>query len=132
MIDTCQKDTVRVDDLNKIKNITPHNKFALANLLRQEDTNGDEQITVEDAGPKVFCLTTENSNGYRQVPIRGAYQLANLLQELAIAQENDRKYITLSAERLNEPPVIRLARRIGENFWDSLTRRIDEQGNRIY
>ncbi|TPX49544.1 alpha,alpha-trehalase [Synchytrium endobioticum] len=99
-----------------------------ANLLKQEDTNGDEQITVEDAGPKVFCLATESSNGFRQVPIRGAYQLANLLQELAIAQENDRKYITLSLERLNEPPVNRLARRIGENFWDSLTRRIDEQG----
>ncbi|TPX36656.1 alpha,alpha-trehalase [Synchytrium microbalum] len=99
-----------------------------ANLLKQEDTDDNEQITVEDGGPKVFCLATENSNGFRQVPIRGAYQLANLLQELAIAQEHNRKYISLSQERLNEPPVTRLARRIGENFWDSLTRRIDEQG----
>ena len=48
-------------------------------LLAQEDTDGDRRITVRDGGPRSYAL-----EGYT---VQGTYALANLLQELALAQE---------------------------------------------
>lgn len=95
------------------------------NLVQSEDTDGNYQITIEDGGPKVLSLGTANSGGFRRADIRGTYQLANLLQELTIAQDYGRKYIILDEARLHENPVARLHRLIKTCFWDSLTRRID-------
>jgi len=100
-------------------------------ILAQEDTDGDSQITVNDAGPKVLTVGTADSGGYHRFDIRGTYMLSNLLQELALAKDYGRKHIVLDEARLNENPVDRLSRMIRHNFWDGLTRRIDAEGLEI-
>lgn len=57
--------------------------------------------------------------------------LSNLLQELALARDNNRKRIVLDEARLTENPVDRLSRMIKNSFWNSLTRRIDGEGLEI-
>lgn len=97
----------------------------LEELLRNEDTDENFQITVEDNGPKVITLGTANSGGYNHINIRGTYMLSNLLQELTIAKNLGYRQLYLPESRLNENPVARLKRTIEEHFWDSLTRKID-------
>jgi alpha,alpha-trehalase len=57
--------------------------------------------------------------------------LSNLLQELALARDHNRKRIILDEARLTENPVDRLNRMIKHSFWHSLTRRIDGDGLEI-
>jgi alpha,alpha-trehalase len=57
--------------------------------------------------------------------------LSNLLQELALARDHNRKRIVLDEGRLTENPVDRLSRMIKNSFWHSLTRRIDGDGLEI-
>ena len=101
-------------------------------LLAQEDTDGNFQITIHDAGPKSFQLGSASSAGYKKYEIRGAYMLSNLLQELALAEQFGRNFIVLDETRLNENPVERLSRLIKYHFWDALTRRIDADGTLIF
>ncbi|VDB85689.1 unnamed protein product [Peniophora sp. CBMAI 1063] len=100
-------------------------------ILEQEDTDGDFQISVTDAGPKILSLGTATSNGYKTFDIRGTYMLSNLLQELALARDHGRKRIVLDEARLTENPVDRLSRMIKNSFWHALTRRIDGDGLEI-
>ena len=74
---------------------------------------------------QVISLPTANSDGHIQYEIRGTYMLSNLLQELTLAQEQGLSKVTLELGRLNENPVTRLSRRIAQDFWPGLTRRID-------
>ncbi|TAQ89389.1 hypothetical protein B7494_g2280 [Chlorociboria aeruginascens] len=97
----------------------------LESLQKQEDTDNNMQITIEDSGPKVMSLGTAASNGFNRFDIRGTYMLSNLLQELHLAKEHGREQIVLDEARLNENPVNRLSRLIKDSFWDGLTRRID-------
>ncbi|CAI4212966.1 unnamed protein product [Parascedosporium putredinis] len=97
-------------------------KSTLKNLLDQEDTDNNMQITTEDEGPKVFELVTTDGSSHT---IHGSYMLSNLLQELTIASDDGIQELTVALSRLNENPVRRLERRIVEAFWDKLTRRID-------
>lgn len=97
----------------------------LKTLLEREDTDKNEQITIDDLGPKVLTLGTAASNGYRRFDVRGTYSLSNLLQELTLAKSYGRKNIVLDEVRLNENPVHRLARLVKDEFWPGLTRRID-------
>ncbi|CCH44901.1 alpha,alpha-trehalase [Wickerhamomyces ciferrii] len=97
----------------------------LKELLDNEDTDQNFQITIEDTGPKVLKLGTVNSNGFNQIDIRGTYMLSNLLQELTIAKRFGRNQMILDEARLNENPVDRLSRLISTQFWKNLTRRID-------
>ena len=39
-------------------------------VLEQEDTDGDFQISVTDAGPKLIPLGTATSNGFKTFDIR--------------------------------------------------------------
>lgn len=39
-------------------------------ILEQEDTDGDFQISVSDAGPKFMALGTATSNGFKTFDIR--------------------------------------------------------------
>lgn len=39
-------------------------------VLEQEDTDGDFQISVTDAGPKMMALGTATSNGFKTFDIR--------------------------------------------------------------
>ena len=48
--------------------------------------------------------------------------ISNLLQELALASDHDRRYIVLHEDRLTENPVDRLTRLIKFHFWDALVR----------
>ncbi|KAJ5172921.1 Neutral trehalase [Penicillium capsulatum] len=97
----------------------------LDSLLKQEDTDKNMQITIEDVGPKVLSVGTAGSSGYKRVDVRGTYMLSNLLQELTIAKDYGRKHIILDEVRLSENPVSRLSRLIKNSFWKALTRRID-------
>jgi alpha,alpha-trehalase len=51
--------------------------------------------------------------------------LSNLYQELHLAKAHCHDHINLDLARLNENPVNRLCRLIKDEFWPSLTRRID-------
>lgn len=62
---------------------------------------------------------------------QGTYMLSNLLQELALARDHNRKRIVLDEARLTENPVDRLSRMIKNSFWHALTRRIDGDGLEI-
>lgn len=97
----------------------------LDDLLTTEDTDKNYQITIEDTGPKVLKVATANSYGYKHVNVRGTYMLSNLLQELTIAKSFGRHQIVLDEARINENPVSRLSRLISNQFWKTLTRRID-------
>ncbi|KAK6453888.1 neutral trehalase [Scheffersomyces xylosifermentans] len=96
----------------------------LDELLHNEDTDRNCQITIEDTGPKVLRLGTANSNGFNQAAVRGTYMLSNLLQELTIAKRFGRNQMILDEQRLNENPVARMKRLISTQFWKSLTRQI--------
>lgn len=39
-------------------------------VLEQEDTDGDFQISISDAGPKILSLGTATSNGFKTFDIR--------------------------------------------------------------
>jgi alpha,alpha-trehalase len=99
-------------------------------LLKQEDTNEDDQVTVNDKGPKVMKLGSLTSQGIKRYDVRGTYMISNLLQELALASAEGHEEIILDEERLNENPVDRLSRMIKHLYWKNLTRSIDEKGLR--
>jgi alpha,alpha-trehalase len=105
---------------------------SLDGLLNDEDTDRDKKITIDDPhitgtsrGDKKFWLQTVDG---RQVQVVGAYFLANLLQELSLAKEQGEATTDLSPARVFEKPSHRTSRLIRENYWDALTRTIDEKG----
>ncbi len=57
----------------------------------------------------------------------GTLCLANLLQELKLAQDAGFVDTELDLKRIFESPVARMSRSIREIYWDSLTRRIDRK-----
>jgi alpha,alpha-trehalase len=94
-------------------------------LLREFDVDGDSRITVDDHPARAFSLI-DARGGTRAV--EGAYPLSVLLQELSLARERGQAMLVLSSATLSENPVDRTHRMIRDMFWDSLTRRIDEEG----
>jgi len=58
------------------KNVTGPRRFlidveeTIRVVLEQEDTDGDLQISVTDAGPKMMALGTATSNGFKTFDIR--------------------------------------------------------------
>lgn len=46
-------------------------------VLEQEDTDGDFQISITDAGPKILSLGTATSNGFKSFDIRVRYLYAS-------------------------------------------------------
>lgn len=97
----------------------------IKDLYAREIKDGNFQITIEDDGPKHISLGTLASAGYRSTDLRGNYVISNLLQELTLAQLLKQKVIKIHKSRLNENPVDRLARRIKDEFWGNLERRLD-------
>ncbi|KAF9243378.1 alpha,alpha-trehalase-neutral trehalase [Melanogaster broomeanus] len=87
------------------KSVTAPRRF----LIDVEETI---RISITDAGPKLMALGTATSNGFKTFDIRGTYMLSNLLQELALARDHNRKRIVLDEARLTENPVDRLSRMI--------------------
>jgi alpha,alpha-trehalase len=91
-------------------------------LLKQEDTDGDKRITVDDKGPKHFKL----KNKTEKIEVEGTYHLSNLLQELVLAKENNQDFI--ETDSVFELPANRISKMIRNYFWDGLTRTLDEKG----
>ncbi len=94
-------------------------------LLRQEDTDGDLRITVEDHGPRRFLVRSTEGATFL---VAGTYALSNLLQELALARERGEAVTRLRPQHLFEPPVRRISRLIRVRYWEGLTRRMDAEG----
>jgi len=104
----------------------------LISLIQDEDTDGDLRITVNDTlvegtarGDKTFLLSLPDTQPFE---VTGTYPLANLLQELKLAQEAGHDIAELSLEKVFERPAEHISRNIRELYWEGLTRRIDEQG----
>ncbi|HEX9006885.1 MAG TPA: trehalase family glycosidase [Bacteroidota bacterium] len=104
----------------------------LTALERDEDTDGDQRITIHDPwikgterGDHRFLTTAVDGRAFA---VAGTYYLSNLLQELKLAEDAGRDTALLDPARIFEPPVDRISRSIAELYWDGLTRRIDEQG----
>lgn len=97
----------------------------LKRLLKQEDTNGDKRITIEDQGPKKFALTADDGSTYE---IKGTYHLSNLLQELILTQYQGKSEASFPLQKIEEPPVNRISRMIKDYYWDGLTRTLDLGG----
>ena len=101
-------------------------------LALDEDTDGDRKITIADGlqdeagrGDRRFWLRLATGDS---LLLSGTYHLANLLQELRLAQLRGLDTVELDAERVFEPPVDRISRLIRQRYWDRLTRRIDSAG----
>ena len=94
----------------------------LQQLLKQEDTDRDKRITVDDKGPKQFILKSPSE----EMVIEGTYYLSNLLQELVLAKENNQDFI--ETDSVFELPANRISKMIRNYFWDGLTRTLDEKG----
>ncbi|MFO8056062.1 MAG: trehalase family glycosidase [bacterium] len=100
-------------------------------LLREEDTDGDKKITVEDKregqgkrGDREFMFGDRQGNQYK---ITGTYQLSILLQELSMAREEGKEFAGITPDVIYENPVHRTSRLIREVYWDELTRGVDEE-----
>jgi alpha,alpha-trehalase len=101
-------------------------------LLKEEDTNGDKKITVDDersAGAKkgtgTFSLTDIEGKRY---DVAGVYCLSNLLQELTLAHERGGDTAIIDPEHIFEQPTDHLSRIIRDICWQGLTRRMDDRG----
>lgn len=101
-------------------------------ILRQEDTDGDERVTIEDRGPKHLLLPSVNSGGFQRRSVKGNYMVSTLLQELSLLeaqpQQPGQKHVIISERQLQEHPVERLTRMIKQYFWPALVRRVDATG----
>ncbi len=94
-------------------------------LLSQEDTDKDFKITIEDKGPKKFFLRSLDGKRYE---VAGTYYLSNLLQELVLAKDQNKKNVELDTNKIFELPVERISRMIKNYYWNGLTRSIDTEG----
>lgn len=96
----------------------------LQKLVRQEDTDGDKRITIED---KITPFSLNDLDGSVH-KIEGVYPLSVLIQELGTAQNAGKKSVSIKEEAIRENPVLRTTRMIRDVFWQGLTRRIDREG----
>ena len=97
----------------------------LDQLLKQEDTDGDKKITVDDKGSKTFKL---KSDADEEFSFEGTYQLSNLLQELVMDKSNGETLATIETNHITELPAERTSRLIKNVYWEGLTRRLDASG----
>jgi alpha,alpha-trehalase len=91
-------------------------------LVAQEDTDGDQKITIHDHTTP-FVVRDATGAAFRTVT--NVYRLSVLLQDLKLAEDRHKAEIEFSRLRLDENIVDRTHRLIKEAYWDALTRRID-------
>lgn len=105
-------------------------KRTLDQLLQQEDTDGDNKITIEDVGPKAFKidLFDDHIAFAKAYVIKGTYYLSNFLQELALEKALGKTEAIIPLWKIEEQPTDRINRMIRDYFWDDLTRTIDRDG----
>ena len=104
----------------------------LERLLAEEDTDGDGKITIHDTyvqgsnrGDQRFWLVATDGKRYE---VARTYYLSNLLQELTLKQRAGLGVAPIDFEMIFEQPVQRISRRIRDSYWESRTRRIDQNG----
>ena len=102
-----------------------HIENTLDRLLKQEDTDGDKKLTIEDKGPKAFAIQSTNGEDY---VVKGTYHLSNLLQELVISKNDGKQIAEIPLTKIEELPITRISRMIRDYFWKGLTRTMDAQG----
>lgn len=114
------------------KEILVDTRLTMLKLLQDEDTDGDQKITVNDfriqgteRGDKRFLFM---SIDHRRYEVAGTYYLSNLLQELQLLREAGFDTSSIRFDRIYEQPVDRISRNIRELYWNGLTRQIDEKG----
>ncbi len=107
-------------------------KPTLDSLIAKEDTDHDKRITIDDPhipdtdlGNRRFWLTALDGHRYE---VDETYYLANLLENLKLAEDEGKDTLTLSGAEIFQPPVQRIAESIKNLYWSGLTRRIDEAG----
>lgn len=110
-----------------------HVERAKMAILAQEDTDRNEQVTVEDTGPKTIRLGTLQSGGIVRGEIHGTYMISSLLQELALHSDTEHTsasagHLVISQTKLQQNPVDRLLEMIQNRFWPALVRRLDGDG----
>jgi alpha,alpha-trehalase len=97
----------------------------ILDLLAGYDTDGDKRITKDDAPHKDYFMVSTKGD---TVILRNTYYISNLLQELAIASDSAQETLLINLRQIQEPPAERITRRIKTQFWDDLTRTVDEAG----
>jgi len=91
-------------------------------LTAQEDTDGDEKITVHDHTTPYII---QDGEGRALRTLTNCYQMSVLLQDLKQANDEHLKTIRMDNLQIDESAVDRTHRFIKEYFWNALTRRID-------
>jgi alpha,alpha-trehalase len=104
----------------------------LDSLIAKEDTDHDKRITIDDPhipgtdkGNRRFWMDALDGKKYE---VDETYYLANLLEDLKLAEDEGRDTLTLTTSDIFEPPVERIANSIKNLYWAGLTRRIDAGG----
>jgi len=93
-------------------------------LVAQEDTDGDQKITVHD---RTTPFIIHDDRGASVRTLTNFYEMSVLLQGLTRAEEQHTNLISMDNLQLDESAVDRTHRFIKEYFWSALTRRIDAQ-----
>ncbi|MFZ1081809.1 MAG: trehalase family glycosidase [Candidatus Kryptoniota bacterium] len=104
----------------------------LDSLIAKEDTDGDKKITIDDPhvagtdrGNKRFWIMALDGKKYE---VAETYYLANLLEDLKLAEDEGKDTLALNGSDIFEPPIEYIAQSIKDLYWNGLTRRIDESG----
>ncbi len=123
----CQERNSR--GLNEIEVLV---KPTLDSLIAKEDTDHDKRITIDDPhipdtdrGNRRFWITALDGREYE---VDETYYLANLLEDLKLAEDEGKETIVLDGADIFQPPAQRIAESIRNLYWVGLTRRIDEAG----
>src|SRR4051812_31023802 len=82
----------------------------LQRLVRQEDTDNDQKITVADRTTPFLLKAVDGA----EYAVEGVYPLSVLLQELGMAQLAGKPRLRISSETIHEEPVARTSRMIRE------------------
>ena len=98
---------------------------AFQRLVSVADTDGDRKITIEDTPKAPFWMVSTSGDTLR---LREIYYLSNLLQELALADKQNKHSLRISEAEIRKAPSERISDRIKNIFWDDLTRTIDREG----
>jgi len=93
-------------------------------LVAQEDTDGDQKITVHD---RTTPFIIRDEHGAPARTLTNFYQMSVLLQELKRADDQHIRDTLMDNLQLDESAVDHTHRFIKEYFWNALTRRIDAQ-----
>jgi alpha,alpha-trehalase len=114
----------------------------LCHVLDERDLDCDRRVTIDDdraacAAHLPWCPSTRGKKPYvahvhgHDVALPELYQTSQLVQELVLGIRSGAPTVRLELERVRAKPGAYLERRIEEQFWDALTRRIDPTRERL-